>query len=84
MNPFEFSDRTLEDLERVQGARGAGRGKVDRRGIRKMSLSLGMMIRAPHELAFAGAGRVEGRGGEQGLGQRVDLADPESDRTGVG
>lgn len=61
MNPFEFSDRTLEDLERVQGARGAGRGKVDRRGIRKMSLSLGMMIRAPHELAFAGAGRVADR-----------------------
>lgn len=58
MNPFEFSDRTLEDLERVQGARGAGRGKIDRRGVRKMSLSLGMMIRAPHELAFASAGRI--------------------------
>ena len=36
MNPFVFSERTLEELERVQGARGAGRGRVDRSGNRKM------------------------------------------------
>jgi len=58
MNPFVFSERTLEELERVQGARGAGRGRVDRSGNRKMERALGAMLRAPHELAFAGTGRV--------------------------
>lgn len=58
MNPFVFSERTLEELERVQGARGVGRGRVDRRGNRNMERALGAMLRAPHELAFAGTGRV--------------------------
>lgn len=58
MNPFVFSELTLEELERVQGARGAGRGRVDRSGNRKMERALGAMLRAPHELAFAGTGRV--------------------------
>lgn len=58
MNPFEFSAGTLEELERVQGASGGGRGKVDRRGNRKLERALGSMLRAPHELAFAGVGRV--------------------------
>lgn len=58
MNPFVFSERLLEELERVQGARGAGRGKVDRRGIRGAERALGSMLRAPHELAFAGTGRI--------------------------
>lgn len=58
MNPFVFSDRTLEELERVQGARGAGRGKIDRSGNRRAERALGALLRAPHELAFAGTGRV--------------------------
>lgn len=58
MNPFAFSDRTLEELERVQGARGAGRGKIDRSGNRRAERALGALLRAPHELAFAGTGRV--------------------------
>lgn len=58
MNPFVFSERTLEELERVQGARGAGRGRVDRSGNRKMERALGAMLRAPHELVFAGTARL--------------------------
>lgn len=58
MTPFEFSDRTLAELERVQGARGVGRGKIDRRGNRQAARALGSIMRAPHELAFAGIGRV--------------------------
>jgi hypothetical protein len=58
MNPFEFSERTLEDLERVQGPRGTGRGKIDRRGNRRLERALGSMLRTPAELAFSGVGRV--------------------------
>lgn len=32
MSSFAFSSQTLEDLERVQGASGSGRGRTDRRG----------------------------------------------------
>ena len=58
MNPFEFSERTLEDLERVQGPRGTGRGKIDRRGNRQLERALGSMLRTPAELTFSGVGRV--------------------------
>jgi hypothetical protein len=58
VNPFEFSERTLEDLERVQGPRGTGRGKIDRRGNRQLERALGSMLRTPAELTFAGVGRV--------------------------
>lgn len=58
MNPFVFSERTLEELEHVQGAGGAGRGRIDRRGNRHVERALGAILRAPHELAFAGTGRV--------------------------
>lgn len=58
MNPFEFSERTLEDLERVQGPRGTGRGKIDRRGNRRLERALGSMLRTPAELTFSGVGRV--------------------------
>lgn len=47
MNGFEFSDQTLEDLERVQGARGAGRGKVDHRGNRALARDLGTLMHVP-------------------------------------
>lgn len=55
MNGFEFSDQTLEDLERVQGARGAGRGQVDHRGNRALSRDLGGLMRAPGQLASSAA-----------------------------
>src|SRR3546814_12441891 len=58
MTPFEFSARTLDELERVQGRRGTGRGRVDRRGNRNAERALGAMLRAPHELVFGGVGRV--------------------------
>src|SRR3546814_5172192 len=58
MTPFEFSARTLDELERVQGRRGTGRGRVDRRGDRNAERALGAMLRAPHELVFGGVGRV--------------------------
>lgn len=56
MNGFEFSDQTLEDLERVQGARGAGRGKVDHRGNRALARDLGTMMQVPLRPG-SGAGR---------------------------
>lgn len=55
MNGFEFSDQTLEDLERVQGARGAGRGKVDHRGNRALARDLGSLMRAPGQLLSVAA-----------------------------
>src|SRR3546814_16269528 len=58
MTPFEFSARTLDELERVQGRRGTGRGRVDRRGNRNAERALGAMLRAPHELVFGGVARV--------------------------
>lgn len=58
MNAFEFSDRTLEDLERVQGASGAGRGKVDHRGNRALARDLASIMKAPGQLAGAGARAV--------------------------
>src|SRR3546814_21045380 len=58
MTPFEFSARTLDELERVQGRRGTGRGRVDRRGDRNAERALGAMFRATHELVFGGVGRV--------------------------
>src|SRR3546814_11620488 len=58
MTPFEFSARTLDELERVQGRRGTGRGRVDRRGNRNAERALGAMLRAPHELVFGGVGRA--------------------------
>src|SRR3546814_18290827 len=57
MTPFEFSARTLDELERVQGRRGTGRGRVDRRGDRNAERALGPMLRAPHEPVFGGGGR---------------------------
>lgn len=40
MTGFRFSDETLDGLERVQGASGARRGKVDRNGNRRLGHAL--------------------------------------------
>ena len=76
MNGFEFSDQTLEDLERVQGARGAGRGKVDHRGNRALARDLGTMMQVPVRLG-SGAGRY----GSQSRGERSARAFEQLGRT---
>ncbi|EIZ77943.1 hypothetical protein WSK_3505 [Novosphingobium sp. Rr 2-17] len=63
MNGFEFSDQTLEDLERVHGARGSGRGRVDRRGNRALGRDLGSLMRAPAQLV-SGVARAASRSRE--------------------
>jgi hypothetical protein len=55
MNPFVFSDRMLDELEHIQGAAGAGRGRIDHRGIRQASRALGVIMNAPHEVALRAA-----------------------------
>lgn len=85
MTAFEFSERTLSDLERVQGPRGVARGKIDRRGNLKLARALGGVIRLPHELTFAGVARVSeaivNRGGVQSNAQRTARALQQIDRT---
>jgi hypothetical protein len=54
MNPFEFSDRMLDELEHIAGAGGAGRGRIDHRGIRQASRALGVIMNAPSEVALRG------------------------------
>lgn len=61
MNTFEFSDRTLEDLERVQGAGGARRGKVDHRGNRALARDLSGIIGAPGQIAKGASGSKSAR-----------------------
>ncbi|MEJ7928176.1 relaxase/mobilization nuclease domain-containing protein [Sphingobium sp. AN641] len=76
MNGFEFSDQTLEDLERVQGARGAGRGKVDHRGNRALARDLGTMMQVPLRPSSG-----VGRHGSEARGERSARAIEQLGRT---
>jgi hypothetical protein len=54
----------LDELEHIQGASGAGRGRIDHRGIRQASRALGVIMNAPHELALSAV-----KGSAQMVGQ---------------
>jgi|TARA_R110000803_G_scaffold20907_6_gene53258 hypothetical protein len=47
LNPFEFSERLLDDLERVQGASGRGRGRVDHAGNQRLGKALFAHLHGP-------------------------------------